>query len=151
MRVRPTARRSALPRQRAYRRVHRIKRSTQISPFAIVLFRLGLSASHRARSAIKPSSAGSTSTHRLRVTVANTHQYAMDVIPVNVLRGRLQKPPLPPLIVGDVGLHLAVVSPVGDQHARHAGHLAGPRDRRSDGNGFISLDRARLYCVFLYF
>jgi len=60
---------------------------------------------------------------RPAVLVWNTHQYAVDVVALHVGGGRLQQPPLPALIVGDVGLHLAVVSPVSDQHACDAGHL----------------------------
>ena len=61
------------------------------------------------------------------VNSANTYQYAVNVIPIYVRGGCLQKPPLPAFIVGDVGLHLAVVSPVSDQHARDTGHLADAR------------------------
>ena len=69
-----------------------------------------------------------TSTHQGDYGV-NTYQYAMDVISGDVRGRRLQKPPLPSFVVGDVGPHLAVVPPVRDQHAGHTSHLA---HRQSD-------------------
>lgn len=45
------------------------------------------------------------------------YQNAMDVVPFQVCSRRLEEPPVPAFIVGDVGLHLVVLLLVCDQHS----------------------------------
>lgn len=47
----------------------------------------------------------------------------MDIVPLQVGCGSLQEPPVATFVVGDVRLHLVVLSLVGDQHAFNSGHL----------------------------
>lgn len=47
----------------------------------------------------------------------------MNFIPIQVCGRSLQQPPVPPFIVGYVGLHLAVLPLVCDQHAFYSSHL----------------------------
>lgn len=59
----------------------------------------------------------------IKVLLLRSHQDTVDVVALKVAGGSLQQPPIPALVVRDVGLDLVLNFTVGDQHPFDACYL----------------------------